>query len=197
MEVSHFAICDIAYDPDGYKRSIWGRRYSEGGLILENAISHIIQMEVTLLWYKMMLLWYCHTMKCDIAYDPQVPAEIRHEGGETLRTSFSRDLAKCVNNVAIVLKLSKLNLRIRNPNIINALWSYIMPIYASGYWWLSWTSTTAPKARRLKGEALSSHRPVYSILVFNCNCTTRAFWWSSIKYKMFWSIKVFWSLYYF
>ena len=51
----------------------------------------------------------------------QVPAEIRHEGGETLRTSFSRDLAKCVNNVTIVLKLSKLNLRIRNPNIINAL----------------------------------------------------------------------------
>ena len=42
-------------------------------------------------------------MKCDIAYDPQVPAEIRHEGGETLRTSFSRDLAKWVNNVTIVL----------------------------------------------------------------------------------------------
>ena len=27
-------------------------------------------------------------------FQSQVPAEIRHEGGETLRTSFSQDLAK-------------------------------------------------------------------------------------------------------
>ena len=58
------------------------------------------------------------------------------------------------------LKLAKLIFRIWNPkiNLKNPLWSYIMPIYASGYWWLSWTSTTAPKARQLKVGAPSSHR---------------------------------------
>ena len=119
----------------------------------------------------------------------QVPAEIRHEGGETLRTSFSRDLAKCVNNLTIILgsdqilKLSKLipfdawMHRILCQSIHQDTGGFHGPLLQQqreDYW--------------KQGISLVTD---LSILVFDCICTTRAFWWSSIKYIPFWSINVF------
>ena len=133
--------------------------------------------------------WRSHNRKCDVAFDRyvvevttcgacqcykfcgtdfyrkrfQVPAEIRHEGGETLRTSFSRDLAKCVNNLTFILwsevgKIDLSDLESKDQSEKSPLILYNANVHASGYWWLSWTSTTAPKARQLKVGAPSSHR---------------------------------------